>query len=206
MAKTKQNIFPGFAKLLELSEKENTFKERSDNPLDWFRKKVTKQNQKFKIEYLKQTRPGLVRNIKPWEVGQIFTFQYSPKGKDTLPYYDVFPMVLIIGQAPGGFLGLNFHYLPHTYRAFLFSQLSKLVVIDKTRDIEKIRVNYQILQSLNRFAAFRPTLKKYLINNIRRNFLQIFPQEWEVALFLPIPGFVKSTQEQVWKDSIAKIK
>ena len=32
-------------------------------------------------------------------------FVYSPKHRNTLPYYDTFPLVLPIGGAAGGFLG-----------------------------------------------------------------------------------------------------
>ena len=39
------------------------------------------------------------------------------KHKETLPFYDSFPLVIIIGKAKGGFLGMNLHYLPPTLRA-----------------------------------------------------------------------------------------
>ena len=38
-------------------------------------------------------------------------FYYMPKYEETLPYYDTFPLVIPIKRLPGGFLGLNFHYL-----------------------------------------------------------------------------------------------
>lgn len=206
MKKTTEIIHPDFEKILAESIRQNVYEKRSLQSLDWYRKKVPANFQRFKIEDLKQTRPSVVRSIRPWDIGQIYTFQYLPKGKDTLPYYDIFPMVLIIGPAKGGFLGLNFHYLPPNIRAFFFSQLSKLVITDRTLDIEKIRVNYKILNAVAKLSAFRPTIKRYLINNIRRNFVQIYPKEWELSLFLPTTRFVNSTQEKVWKDSIAKIR
>lgn len=206
MKKVVENIHPDFEALILKAQLENKFEERSLRSLEWYRKKVSTQFQRFKIEDLKSTRPAIVRSVRPWDIGQIFTFQYLPKGKDTLPYYDIFPLVLIIGKTQGGFLGLNFHYLPPNLRAFFFFQLSKLVITDRTLDIEKIRANYKILNSVAKLSPFRPTIKKYLINNIRRNFIQIYPKEWELCLFLPTTRFVNATTSEVWKDSIAKIR
>ena len=43
--------------------------------------------------------------------GGMFMYFYDPKTKATLPYYDKFPLTVIVGPAPGGFTGLNLHYL-----------------------------------------------------------------------------------------------
>ena len=44
-------------------------------------------------------------------IGRLNMFFYDPKYKKTLPYYDTFPLVLPIERIPGGFAGINFHYL-----------------------------------------------------------------------------------------------
>jgi len=44
-------------------------------------------------------------------VGRLNMFFYDPKYKKTLPYYDTFPLVLPLERIPGGFAGINFHYL-----------------------------------------------------------------------------------------------
>ena len=52
---------------------------------------------------------------------------YDPKTKDTLPYYDRFPLTIMVGPAPKGFYGLNLHYLPLDIRArFLDSLLDTI--------------------------------------------------------------------------------
>ena len=53
--------------------------------------------------------------------GRLNMFFYDPKFKSRLPYYDIFPLVLPIEPMKGGFLGLNFHYLPYGAR-FQFLQ------------------------------------------------------------------------------------
>ena len=49
-------------------------------------------------------------NSRP-SVGRLNLFGYNPKYRKTLPYYDVFPLVLPLEPISGGFMGMNFHYL-----------------------------------------------------------------------------------------------
>ena len=49
-------------------------------------------------------------------VGRLNLFGYNPKFRKTLPYYDIFPLVLPLEPIPGGFMGMNFHYLPPLLR------------------------------------------------------------------------------------------
>jgi hypothetical protein len=44
-------------------------------------------------------------------MGGLYYFMYDPKGKDDMPYYDRFPLVMPLKREVDGFLGLNFHYL-----------------------------------------------------------------------------------------------
>ena len=53
-------------------------------------------------------------------VGRMVAFKYDPKTKEKLPHYDRFPLVIPIREVPGGFYGLNLHYLsPQSRTAFL---------------------------------------------------------------------------------------
>ena len=53
-------------------------------------------------------------------------FFYDPKYKKTLPYYDTFPLVLPLERIPGGFAGINFHYLrPVKARFTLLERLQR---------------------------------------------------------------------------------
>ena len=47
-------------------------------------------------------------NQRP-SLGRLNLFFYDPKFKETLPYYDTFPLVLPLEGFRGGFLGMNFH-------------------------------------------------------------------------------------------------
>ena len=61
-------------------------------------------------------------NSRPSQ-GRLNMFFYDPKFKKTLPYYDTFPLVLPLDPIKGGFIGMNFHYLPPAMRFTLFYKL-----------------------------------------------------------------------------------
>ena len=67
----------------------------------------------------KATATGLMRqgklNSRP-SVGRLNMYFYDPKTKKKLPYYDTFTLVLPVDTFRGGFVGLNFHYLPYIMR------------------------------------------------------------------------------------------
>jgi len=58
------------------------------------------------------------------ELGDLFCYHYDPKYKKTLPYYDAFPLIMLIGADKDTFLGCNFHYLNPRFRAILLDKLT----------------------------------------------------------------------------------
>jgi len=90
-------------------------------------------------------------------VGRLNLFFYDPKTKDRLPYYDRFPLVLPLETIKGGFMGLNFHYLPPVLRLKLLEEMSQWSVkndLSKNNRFELIDIDvegseYQILKNLN---------------------------------------------------------
>ena len=64
---------------------------------------------------------------------------YDPKHKETLPYYDRFPLIIMVGPAPRGFIGLNLHYLPLATRAKFLDAL--LGTINNEKYSNKILIN-----------------------------------------------------------------
>ena len=138
-------------------------------------------------------------------LGGLYCFYYDPLGKDDLPYYDKFPLVLVLERYTDGFLGLNLHYLPIRVRAAFLDKLMAYAVL-KDDDIQKIRVTYDILNASRRFKEFKPCIKRYLKTRLRSKILTIQPNEWEVATFLPMYQFKGAKPQQVWKESLQTIK
>ena len=139
-------------------------------------------------------------------MGGLYYFYYDPKTKDDLPYYDIFPLVMPLKREPDGFIGLNLHYLPIRYRINFMRKLLPLAIYNDDDEIKRIRVTYPILDASSRFKEFRPCIKKYLYSNIRSRILAVEPQEWDVALYLPIHQFKKAPVKTVWQESIEQIR
>ena len=56
--------------------------------------------------------------------GDMVMYTYNPKLKDVLPYYDAFPLTIVVGPAKDGFYGINLHYLPPKVRAIFLDKLN----------------------------------------------------------------------------------
>jgi len=150
----------------------------------WYRKKIRELGNKVSARRLINSG-ALARRPSN---GKLNMFFYDPKLKNELPYYDRFPLVLPLQSAPGGFLGLNFHYLPIPLRVQL------LEVIDK----KGVNSDYS---SLKRVRLIKPTIKHYLTNQLRSGFLRISEEDFLVASLLPVQDFRKASSARVWTDS-----
>lgn len=144
------------------------------------------------------------------KLGNMYLFAYDPKTKDKLPYYDIFPLVIPFASArfrgyagdQHGFMGLNLHYLPYRERAFVMNavyqnHLTKRKLDENTR----FRLNYQVLQRVVQLRYFEPCIKRYNFDYMRSRFLEISPDEWDMALFLNLARFQKASQKTVWENS-----
>jgi len=146
------------------------------------------------------------RNTKRFIKGGLFFFYYDPKTKEDLPYYDKFPLVLMLERYDDGFLGLNLHYLPIKYRVAFMNKLLDYGRFDEDGDPVRIRITYDILSATKRFKEFRPCIKRYLTSHVKSRILAVQPDEWETAVFLPVHNFKKAKADKVWRDSIQEIK
>jgi hypothetical protein len=187
--------------------------------VDWLKANVVKLRTARSISNGIIQEPG--RPISKLEKGKLYFFKYDPKHKDTLPYYDIFPLVLILEKYDDGFLGLNLHYLPIKMRAAFLDQLlqkGKYAGEDGVEkfggrytgagDIRKIQITYEILNNVSRLKAFAPCLKRYLSKGeyMKSPLLQIHPHEWPTAVFLPVEQFKKANKTKVQADSLSAIK
>lgn len=149
------------------------------------------------------TRPS---DRQKFLIGGLYYFIYDPKTKNDLPYYDRFPLVMPLKRDSDGFIGLNLHYLPLRYRINFMRKLMPLAMYNDDDEIKRIRVTYPILDSSSRFKEFRPCIKKYLYGHVKSRILAVEPQEWDIALYLPIQQFKKAPVRTVWQESLEQIK
>ena len=130
-------------------------------------------------------------------VGRLNMFFYDPKLKKTLPYYDTFPLVLPLEPIKGGFMGMNFHYLPPLLRFRLLQRMQRFAdggLNEKT----KIDASYDDVKGIN---LVKPTIKKYLYSHVRSQFLRIDFDEAALAVYLPVQQFKKAGTSRVYADS-----
>lgn len=120
--------------------------------------------------------------------GRLNLFMYDPKTKDKLPLYDIVPLVLPLEPIPGGFLGMNFHYLPPLARYRMLEQLQKFATNNKFDRTTKLDLGYD---DIKKSKLMKPTIKKYLYSYTRSKFLRIDANEAAISIFLPVQRFKK---------------
>lgn len=177
---------------------------QAKNSIEWFRKQIKTLGGVRPSDVLldvKRSAPLATTEL----IGKMFFFAYDPKYKETLPYYDEFPLVLPIEIYPNGFLGINLHYLDLRTRLTLFSKLLDFATNEKYNNNTRIQMSYKLLQGIGRYKEFTPCIHRYLWSHFRSRFVKINAPDWEVALHLPVAKFKKQSESTVWAESLKKI-
>lgn len=190
--------------LLAKERSSSEMKVMSKQSLDWLAQKIAQLKGTASIP-IGMSREKF-RQVNDFRLGKLYCFYYDPKGKEDLPYYDRFPMVLAIEKYNDGFLGLNLHYLPFNYRLAFLGKLLKFAVQGEPGEIDRLRVTYDILVASRRLKEFRPCIKRYLSGHIQSKILAIQPNEWDIAAFLPLQQFRGAKSQQVWQESLEQIR
>lgn len=186
-----------------MSEQEIT--PRSKIAQEWFLDKVRSigdgsvdRNAMLKREPLKQASETIA--------GKMYMFWYLPKHKDTLPYFDKFPLVIPLDIEGQTLTALNLHYLPIDLRQGLFYSLLNRVSNQKYDDSTYLKVTYNFLKSNASLKAYRPCVKKYLAEGIMGRIVNVPASEWEVAVHLPTAVWRKRDEQYVHNRSREQIR
>ena len=123
---------------------------RTKASMNWFRAQVAG----IKISRAGLISQGPTRSRRT--VGSMYHFQYDPKLKTTLPYYDRFPLCIPVKGAKGGFHGLNLHYLHPVVRARFLDALMDYANNDKYNRSTKMMLSYQLLKGTSNLKEFKP--------------------------------------------------
>jgi hypothetical protein len=114
---------------------------RTNAARDWLKKKVND---------LRPSPASIMRDKERLRdksfIGRMYFYLYDPKHKDTLPYYDRFPLVIPIERYPDGFLGLNLHYIHPKHRIILLDKLSEAANNSKFDETTRLKISYNYLQ------------------------------------------------------------
>ena len=192
----------GLFQKLEIEAFRKGITPRSKESMDWFRDKARR---------LRPNRRDLMKDesltlkSRP-RIGDMFMYFYDPKHKETLPYYDRFPLTILVDTAPKGFYGLNLHYLPLDVRARFLDALLDTLNNKRYDETTRFKLSYEMLKGASKLRAFRPCFKRYLTSHVRSRFAKVDAPEWEIATFLPTADFEKASRTQVYKDSRQKMR
>ena len=166
----------------------------------WFQDKIKGLQGSLKNQWSRTNAPKFYREaetkVSPKvlrlraNLGDLFAYYYDPKHRMTLPYYDQFPLVMLIGYEKETFLGLNFHYLNPKLRAILLDRV--------TAKVGRGIINWA---KISKIKQVEPCVKRYRYDHIVRKVIPIEEQEQELAIFLPLERFKKASKSKVWADS-----
>ena len=161
-----------------------------------------------KVKDLKPTSSALMKDRDRLKntsmIGKMYFYFYDPKTKESMPYYDRFPLVIPIEKYNDGFLGLNLHYIHPKHRMILLDKLSDTMSNDTYDEKTKLKINYRYLAAASRIFEANPCIKRYLFTQIESRFLEITADEWDIAAMLPVESFVGATTSKVYADSRKK--
>lgn len=175
--------------------------------IKWLRDQIDNIQTKNEVSILKDHKPNLV-SVFPKNsfatVGRLWMFIYDPITKKKLPYWDRFPLVLVLKMSKNSILGLNFHYLPLRLRFLLFDKLvRKTININNQKKI--VLTPKMIRDQVVFYKECIPCIKRYRFRNIRSKILFIPDDQWIKTLALPTQRFRKSSPIAVWNQSRRKI-
>ncbi len=159
----------------------------------WFTKEIAeiRKNRFNKFAFI---GTGGAQTVKRLEIGKMYFFEYVPKysgignlvpESQYLKVYDRYPLVLPFSVVPNGFLGINLHYLPIKVRAILLDRLLGTANLLENR----LRVNWQILNSISRVDVGSWATHHYLLNHITSKFRLVKIDDYPKAIMLPIAGW-----------------
>lgn len=164
----------------------------------WFQTKVKALSAPSRTALLKDE--ALKKTANP-RVGDMMMYSYDPKHKATLPYYDRFPLTIMVQPAKGGFHGLNLHYLSPGVRARFLDELMALSPSKMTDTSRLAKLRYDLLTGAQKYKEFKPCFKHYLMSQVKSQMVRVPMTEWEIAIFLPVEQFVNVKSQSVWRYS-----
>lgn len=146
---------------------------------------------KWFAETVKQGVKG--HKVSKPSAGKLYAYQYDAKHKDTLPYWDKYPLIVFLGWATSSksgtllFHGLNLHYVPPKARQqFLEDLLKQYASTSTITNSTKLKIDWSKVKG---FQGADKMIKAYLPSHVRGQFVEIKPSDWSNVVMLPLQSF-----------------
>jgi hypothetical protein len=179
----------------EIKLKNPEFSEK--NSYQWFIKNVTEVAKKSNVrsmDVLSENKTNLTRKIIP---GKMYSFFYSAKYKDELPYWDAMPLIFPFSMDASSFHGLNLHYLPPRHRLLLINNLMPFLTNKDNNEQAKLKLSWNLLSNASKFPQVAPCVKQYLKSHVKSMFVEIPLENWKMMAFMPVARFKGKSEDQV---------
>ena len=166
----------------------------------WFQGEVRKigEDPRVKADPLISSKAELNRPAMGIIPGEMYLFRYDAKHKETLPYWDMYPLIFPFRRTEKGFYGLNMHYLPYRLRIILLDRLMDFRTNARLNEHTKLKFAWDTVKGLSRYELVKPCVHQYLTSHVKSPLKKIESENWVSALMLPVEGFMKESKEDVW--------
>lgn len=171
----------------------------------WFEQEARLIKAQGRVQPYYLMRTGTQWNRPTVTPGEMYMFYYDAKHKDTLPYWDKFPLVFPFSKVDDGFLGLNLHYLPYHLRAKLLDALMDFKNDTRLTENSKISFSWKAISAAAKYSPAKACVKHYLDSQVKSQFKKVDGNNWATAILLPVSQFQGAREQQVWRDSMNKI-
>jgi hypothetical protein len=190
---------------IQEAKNDDVFRKRTQTAIKWYLALI-KRLSPTRIDRADFTKRGRLRSNL--QLGHMYCYVYDAKTKDELPYWDRFPLIFPIELTENGWYGLNLHYIPIQFRAKVLSVLYRFLNNKKYDETTRITLTYRYLKDLGASdkALMQVAFKQYLTNRVKSRFIHISPDEWPIALYLPMEQWQKQSFSKVYSDIDSKIK
>ena len=200
----RKNVFDALDELFQ----ETGLERGSQSAMQWYRSLVREMFENTELspeETVLRDKSRLIQKTGYKRLGGMYLFNYLPKTRAKLKYWDSVPLVFILKFTKDGFLGLNLHYLPPSMREKLFLMLRTRLRGPEEAQFSRIEAPYELLKKNKQFRFYRPCIRKYKTKYIGSRILHIWPKDWDLAIHLPVERFQRVNRYQVWMESRQKL-
>lgn len=187
-------------KKVRIATRQGRLKKRADSSLRWYLSKLREAGG----SHDERNVATAVSSRQKMYIGGMYQYVYDAKTKETLPYWDAFPLIVCINVYADGWLGLNLHYLPPILRAKLLDKLmeySKTIRTGGNGRRTYMHLSYKMLTRLSQVPFFQHCIKRYLASHVQSKIMRVNSSFWEEVAFLPTQQFKKAPDSTVWKDA-----
>lgn len=164
--------------------------------LNWYKERI------LNIGKNSSTRQpdNVFKNVARPTPGKMYIFTYNPLYKQRLPYWDMYPLVIVLDFYSGpngpGFLALNLHYLRPLERADLLQRLLDLASDTNMDENTRLNISYRILKAnAARYARYEGCVKRYLFGHVISSFHEINSNDWARVVMLPLQRWVNNPRK-----------